>query len=103
MLSFSSALFFSATANFSFIYPMTRAQRERQKREMWLHRDHQRQTVKSSLDAFWEEKRSKKEALRIKEEERFEKWAAEHGISVSSCAPVKPKSRMSVWEKRHLR
>lgn len=82
---------------------MTRAQRERQKRKMWLRRDQQRQTIKSRLDAFWEEKRSKKEALRIKEEERFEKWATEHDISVSSCAPDKPKNRMSIWEKRYLR
>lgn len=41
------------------------------KEKMWLHRDHERQTIKSRLDAFWEEKHSKKEALRIKNKQKM--------------------------------
>lgn len=44
----------------------------------------------------------KKQALKVKEEERFEKWVATHGVSISSSHPGKHKERMSLWEKSHI-
>ncbi|XP_037636423.1 uncharacterized protein LOC119494541 [Sebastes umbrosus] len=82
---------------------MTRAEREQQKRQELLHQDKQRQSVKKLLDGYWEVQRCLKEALRLKEEERYEKWAAEHGASVPASSPEQPKKRMSKWEKRFLR
>ncbi|KAM9703497.1 uncharacterized protein ACNS7B_002212 isoform 2-T2 [Menidia menidia] len=88
-------------ANFNFIYPMTRAQRERQKRKKWLKRDKRRQSLKENLDAYWENKRQKKQTRRKKEEERFEKWAAEHDLSIPAF--TESKRRMSRRQKRLLR
>ncbi|KAM9703496.1 uncharacterized protein ACNS7B_002212 isoform 1-T1 [Menidia menidia] len=93
--------FESYESNFNFIYPMTRAQRERQKRKKWLKRDKRRQSLKENLDAYWENKRQKKQTRRKKEEERFEKWAAEHDLSIPAF--TESKRRMSRRQKRLLR
>ncbi|XP_037834761.1 transcription initiation factor TFIID subunit 3-like isoform X2 [Kryptolebias marmoratus] len=101
-LLFSPALF-ASKANFDKFYPISPAQRERQKREKWLRREKQRQKVKRHLDAYWEEKRKAKEALREKEEERFERWATEHDFSLPDSTTQGSKMRMSLWRKRFLR
>ncbi|KAK2817546.1 hypothetical protein Q5P01_025737 [Channa striata] len=89
-------------STFYFIRPMSRADRERQKRETWLDRDNQRQDIRKLLDSWWEEKRKKKELLRKTEEERHENWAAEHGAGASTCPPGEPKKRLSKWDKSFL-
>ncbi|XP_051246903.1 uncharacterized protein LOC127358059 [Dicentrarchus labrax] len=81
---------------------MTRAQRERQKREELIQLDNQRQSINKRLDAHWEAKRRQKEAQRVEEEERYEKWMVGHGWSAPDSPPEAPKKRMSKWEKRFL-
>ncbi|KAF7208273.1 putative LOC107385472-like protein [Nothobranchius furzeri] len=88
--------------NFYIFYQMTRGQRERQKREIWLSRDKQRQSFYNRLEVYWEKTRKAKEALRLKEEARYERWAARH-ISIPDSPQGGPKRRMGLWEERSLR
>lgn len=99
----SSPLVSSLRVDFLMVRQMTRAEREQKRREKLIRLEKRRQSVKTFLDAYWETKRSQKEALRQKEEGRYEKWAAERGLSVPDSSPQQPKKRMSKWEKRFLR
>lgn len=77
-------IFFSGlfTVLASMTRPMTQAQRERQKRQQLVNFDSLRQRVKNLLDAHWEIQKQLKEAKRLKQEERYEKWIAGHGLSI---------------------
>ncbi|KAF7208212.1 uncharacterized protein [Nothobranchius furzeri] len=88
--------------NFYIFYQETRGQRERQKREIWLSRDKQRQNIKNWLDAHWEKKREATEALRQKEEERYERWVAQNNTSIPDSSQGGPKKRMGLWQKKSL-
>ena len=50
------------------------------------------------------ERREQKEARRLKEEHRYERWAAEVGLGAAGEGPANgPKKRMSRLEKTALR
>lgn len=85
------------------VRPVTRAEREQRKRQKLINLDNKRKKLNKFLDIHWEIEEYQKEVLRVKEEERYEKWAAGHGLSVSDSSPECPKKRMSKWEKRFLR
>ena len=56
------------------------------------------------MNIYRAERREQKEARRLKEEQRYERWAAEAGLSAAGEEPAdRPKKRMSRLEKAALR
>ena len=52
------------------------------------------------MNIYWAECREQKEARRLKEEQRYERWAAEMGLSAAGEGPAdEPKKGMTRLEK----
>ncbi|CAL8323203.1 unnamed protein product [Lota lota] len=82
---------------------MTKGEREQMKRNHLLWQEKRRQRTVESMNKYWAEQRDKKEALRLKEEQRYEQWAAKVGLSSSGDeAAGRPKKRMTQLEKAAL-
>lgn len=70
------------------------------KRNRLLWEEKKRQRREDAMDRYLEKQREKKEALRLKEERRYEQWAVKVGLSPSEHEPAdQPKRRMSRLEK----